>query len=71
MTDEVFDGPDVDKLRKAAALMPVKERLEKYRKIDRLVLHPKQKEFVDLGARVSERALFAGSQQGKSLVGSV
>jgi hypothetical protein len=65
------DGPDIEKLRKAAALLPVKERLEKYRKIDRIVLHPKQREFTDLGATVSERALFAGSQQGNSTVGAV
>jgi hypothetical protein len=51
------DGPDIEKLRKAAALLPVKELLEKYRKIDRIVLHPKQREFTDLGASVSERAL--------------
>ena len=70
MTDETHEGPDLEKLRAAAALMPVKERLEKYRKIDRIVLHPKQQEFVDLGASVSERALFAGSQQGKSMTGA-
>jgi phage terminase large subunit-like protein len=65
-----FDGPDLEKLRKAAALMSIKERLEKYRKIDRIVLHPKQREFINLGCSVSERALFAGSQQGKSTVGA-
>lgn len=67
---EAFEGPDLERLRKAAALMPVKERLEKYRKIDRIVLHPKQRAFVDLGSSVSERALFAGSQQGKSMTGA-
>jgi phage terminase large subunit-like protein len=70
MTDDFDEGPDVQKLRKAAALMPVLDRLEKYRKIDRIVLHPKQAEFVALGCSTSERALFAGSQQGKSLVGA-
>src|SRR5437016_2060931 len=69
MTDDAFDGPDITNLRKTAALMPIKERLEKYRKIDRFVLHPKQAEFVALGSSVSERALFAGSRQGKSTVG--
>jgi hypothetical protein len=58
MTDEV-DGPDVEQLRRAVGLLPIKERLERYRKIDRIRLHPKQLEFVNLGATVSERALFA------------
>jgi phage terminase large subunit-like protein len=64
------EGPDIEKLRKAAALMPVRERLEKYRKIDRMVLHPKQQEFVELSARHSEIALFGANQSGKSTVGA-
>jgi phage terminase large subunit-like protein len=63
-------GPDIEKLRKAADLMPVKERLEKYRKIDRITLHPKQAEFVELGATRSETALFGANQSGKSTVGA-
>ena len=60
----------MERLRKAAALLPIKERLEKYRSIDRIVLHPKQRLFVELGKSTSERALFAGSQQGKSTTGA-
>jgi phage terminase large subunit-like protein len=70
MTDETDAGPDVEQLRRAAGLLPVRERLAKYRRIDHIKLHPKQLEFVNLGATVSERALFAGSQQGKSLTGA-
>jgi phage terminase large subunit-like protein len=63
-------GPDIEKLRKAAALLPTKERLEKYRKIDRIVLHPRQQEFVDLTATCSEAALIGANQSGKSTVGA-
>ena len=69
MSDE-FAGPDIEKLRKAADLMPVKERLEKYRKIDRISLHPKQAEFVELGATHRETALLGSNQCGKSTVGA-
>src|SRR5690348_7954455 len=69
MTDNTA-GPDIAKLRKLAELMPVKERLEKYRKIDRIVLHPKQREFIELSARCSEIALFGSNQSGKSTTGA-
>jgi Terminase large subunit, T4likevirus-type, N-terminal len=70
MSDLGDDGPDIEKLRKLAALMPVKERLEKYRKIDRIVLHPKQREFIELGATRTERALLGSNQSGKSTIGA-
>jgi hypothetical protein len=63
-------GPDIEKLHKAAALLPTRERLEKYRKIDRIVLHPRQQEFVDLTATCSEAALIGANQSGKSTVGA-
>jgi phage terminase large subunit-like protein len=69
MNDET-GGPDIEKLRKAAALLPTKERLEKYRAIDRVVLHPKQQEFVDLTASCAECAVIGANQSGKSLVGA-
>jgi phage terminase large subunit-like protein len=70
MSDDNIGGPDIEKLRKAAALLPVKERLEKYRKIGRIELHPKQQEVVNLMASCSEVALLGANQSGKSTVGA-
>jgi phage terminase large subunit-like protein len=69
--DEDLGGPDIEKLQKAAGLLPVKERLEKYRAIDRIVLHPKQREFVDLLGSCSEAALLGANQSGKSTIGAL
>ena len=69
MTDEI-EGPDIAKLQKLAALLPVKQRLEQCRAIDHVVLHPKQREFVRLTATVSEGALLGANQSGKSTVGA-
>jgi len=63
-------GPDIAKLQKLAELLPVKERLERGRAIDRVILHPKQREFLRLTSTVSEAALLGANQSGKSTVGA-
>lgn len=70
MNDDNNAGPDIEKLRKAAALLSTKDRLEKYRAIDRIILHPKQQEFVDLMASCSEVAMIGANQSGKSTIGA-
>jgi len=44
--------------------------LEKYRKVDRIELHPKQQEVVSLMTGCSEVALLGANQSGKSTVGA-
>jgi len=63
-------GPDIEKLRKAAALLSTREHLEKYRKVDRIILHPKQREFVELSSSCSEITLLGSNRSGKSTVGA-
>jgi len=70
MIDET-DEPDIEKLRKTAALLPVKQRLEKYRAIDRVVLNPKQQEFIELTGTKSEVGCLGTNRSGKSTATAV
>ena len=52
--------------RKAAEIAAAARKAQRYRRADYWLPYPKQREFFDLGARHRERALFAGSQLGKT-----
>jgi phage terminase large subunit-like protein len=64
------DGPDVAKLRKAAALLPLKEKLRTFRRIDHFKPYPKQREFLALGSTKRERLLMAANRVGKTETGA-
>jgi phage terminase large subunit-like protein len=70
MSSDDTAAPDIEKLRNAAALLSTREQLEKYRKVDRIILHPKQREFVELSSSCSEIALLGSNRSGKSTVGA-
>ena len=60
------DDKNVELGRKAAEIEAAARKAQRYRRADYWLPYPKQREFFDFGARHRERALFAGSQLGKT-----
>ena len=66
--DDQHHDPEVGRV--AAEIEKLTQESKQYRKLDHWLPYPKQRQFLETGARFRERGFFAGSQLGKTETGA-